>query len=98
MSTKEIVNQFKPGIVRVVRSDGVGTGFFVGNNGHVATNFHVIHGAKELTVVLSDDTKLAVTRIVDRGPTHDLAIIAVAKEAALRCIWETVTRFPRAIV
>lgn len=78
MTTKEIVVKSKPAIVRVVSPLGIGTGFFVSNDGRIATNLHVIHGATELAVVLSDDSQLVVTKVVAVDAEHDLAIIAVS--------------------
>jgi S1-C subfamily serine protease len=83
MTTKEIISKYKPAIVRVVSPLGIGTGFFVSGDGKIVTNLHVIQGASELAVVLSDDTQLEVTRVIAVDEAHDLAIIQVSSVSAL---------------
>ena len=81
MSTKEIVDKNKPAIVRITSrvgtEIGVGTGFFVSPDGHIATNLHVIAGSSSLRVKLLDGTEHAVTRVIAADEKHDLAIIAI---------------------
>ena len=81
MSTQEIVDKNKPAIVRITSDQpggiGVGTGFIVSSNGHIATNLHVIAGSSKVKVKLLDGTEHLVTRIIAADEKRDLAIIAI---------------------
>lgn len=81
MSTKEIVDRTKPAIVRITSQVGgqvgVGTGFIVSADGHIATNLHVIAGSSSLKVKLLDGTEHVVTRVIAADEKRDLAIIAI---------------------
>ena len=82
MSTKEIVTRTKPAIVRITTSQagggvGIGTGFIVRSDGHIATNLHVIAGSSNLKVKLLDGTEHRVTRVIAADYKRDLAIIAI---------------------
>jgi S1-C subfamily serine protease len=59
-----------------------GTGFVWDAVGHVVTNYHVVQGAKVLTVKFaSGDTKKA--SIVGVAPTYDLAVIHIDDKGSL---------------
>jgi len=55
---------------------GTGSGFIWDDDGHVITNFHVIQGASEATVRLSDgrDYKAALVGV---SPSHDIAVLRI---------------------
>jgi serine protease Do len=59
---------------RSVRS--MGSGFIINTNGHIVTNNHVVEGATEIMVKLSDGREL-VAKMVGRDPKTDLALIKV---------------------
>ena len=81
LTTRQIVENSKPAIVRIESAGqsgaGVGTGFIVAADGRIATNLHVIHGAAEIRVTLLDGTQLPVQQVVAIDPQRDLAIIAI---------------------
>ena len=81
LSTKEIVDKNKPAIVRITTQVGgqigVGTGFIVSSDGHIATNLHVIAGSANMKVKLLDGTEHAVTRVIAADDKRDLAIIDI---------------------
>jgi len=55
-------------------SSGVGSGIVVSSNGLILTNYHVVEGARRLTVETADDQQLDAT-LVATDETHDLAVI-----------------------
>ncbi|HET6610397.1 MAG TPA: trypsin-like peptidase domain-containing protein [Kofleriaceae bacterium] len=84
LTAAEIVQQSTPAIVRIQTdlagqegAHGVGTGFIVAADGRIATNLHVIHGSKAVSVTLLDGTTLPVHEVIAVDPDRDLAIIQV---------------------
>ena len=56
--------------------ESLGSGFFIRNDGHILTNFHVINGAKRITVTTNDGvTYDAKVKATDK--TSDLAILKI---------------------
>lgn len=55
---------------------GLGSGVIVRSDGYVLTNNHVVKGAAELEVYLSDDTKY-VAKVVGTDPRTDLAVLKI---------------------
>ena len=56
--------------------EGLGSGVIVSNDGHVLTNSHVIQGADELMVVLSDGREFKAT-VVGNDSKTDIAVIQI---------------------
>jgi putative serine protease PepD len=59
-------------------STGIGSGFIFDSNGLILTNHHVIEGGQTLTVTFQDGSETPATLVSD-DPTHDLAVVKVAK-------------------
>jgi S1-C subfamily serine protease len=55
---------------------GTGSGFIWDDQGHVITNFHVIQGASEATVRLSDGRDYKAG-LVGLSPAHDIAVLKI---------------------
>lgn len=55
---------------------GIGSGFFIDPKGVILTNYHVVKGADQVTVVLQDGRKL-VSKDIKTDPRTDLAVIRV---------------------
>ncbi len=59
----------------------LGSGFFISNDGKIATNYHVINGAYSLKVTLySDNSTHTVTKVLGYNKTEDVAIIQIEKQ------------------
>jgi S1-C subfamily serine protease len=55
---------------------GTGSGFIWDNQGRVVTNYHVIRGAQEARITLSDQRTFKA-RLVGASPEHDLAVLQI---------------------
>jgi hypothetical protein len=88
--TDSIIERGKAFTVRVIVYDsdgsfvGTGSGFFISDQGHVATNFHVIKGRVSLEVAFStaDRLFLAPATVVATSEEKDLAILKAVKFSA----------------
>lgn len=58
---------------------GNGTGFFIDKNGYIATNYHVIDGAKDIEVdIVKDNQKQSFrAKVISSDKQNDLAIIKI---------------------
>lgn len=58
------------------KTQGAGSGVIVGADGLVLTNYHVVDGAKEVTVTMSDKKEYKA-RMVGKDPKTDLAVLKI---------------------
>jgi len=58
------------------REEGLGSGVIVSPNGYILTNNHVVEGADELKVALSDDREFK-GKIIGTDPKTDVAVIRI---------------------
>jgi serine protease Do len=63
------------------RSEGLGSGFLLDTTGVVLTNNHVVAGADEVMVRLSDNRQLAA-RVLGSDPATDVAVVKIDKPPA----------------
>ena len=86
LTTKDLVTRNKPTVVFIQASVALqsgkveqraGTGFVVDKAGLVATNFHVIAGAEEVSVRLLDGTTLPVRNVAAADFDRDLAVLTI---------------------
>ena len=55
---------------------GLGSGFIISEDGIIVTNNHVIEGADEITVILSDETEFTA-QLLGRDPKADIAVLKI---------------------
>lgn len=56
--------------------EGIGSGVILDSRGYIATNFHVINGASELIVSLSDGRSFPA-KLIGGDPATDLAVVKI---------------------
>ncbi len=61
---------------KVLVEQGVGSGVIFDSNGYIVTNNHVVEGAQEITVSLSDG-RVLTGRVLGSDPVTDLAVVKV---------------------
>ncbi|MFT5239103.1 MAG: serine protease Do [Candidatus Promineifilaceae bacterium] len=83
-TTEKAARTFSPAVILVRSPGGLGSGFFVNDEGYLITNFHVIRGEKRISVtrferkgpvlnrIIYDDVEIVAT-----DPFHDLAVLKV---------------------
>ena len=71
---EEFMRQFR--VPRERRERSLGSGVIVASAGYVITNTHVIEGATDIKVVLSDDREMA-GKIVGMDPGTDIAVVKI---------------------
>ena len=60
----------------------MGSGMIVSQDGHIVTNWHVVNGASEVTIQLSDGRALPA-RIAGADPRADIAVLKIEAEGLL---------------
>jgi len=78
MTPAQIAERALPSVVLIRTPIMIGTGFVVWKDGRIATNLHVLAGAREATVILTDKREFSDIEVLAVDPAHDLAIIRVA--------------------
>lgn len=59
------------------QGSGTGTGIVLDKAGHIVTNYHVIDGARQITVTFRDGTVVPATVVLD-DESQDLAVVKVS--------------------
>lgn len=80
-SPAELFSRYAPAIVSIKIDRGGfssgGTGFFIDQGGIIATNHHVIAGAKQVRIKLLDGTEIDRVELLTRDEQVDLALLRV---------------------
>ena len=80
LSVGEVSEMVNPGTVLIYASSnaksGFGTGFFVRQNGYIATNYHIVDGAENISVTLYSEKELEA-EVVWYSIADDLAILKI---------------------
>lgn len=100
MSAADVFNKVAPAVVIVSTKslqstvfggsqevEGIGSGFIINEEGYILTNYHVIQGANEVTVTLSDNTEVSAT-VVNYDQDKDIAMIKLKEGTKVPAIAE----------
>jgi len=86
MAGEEIYKKVSPSIVSVlsatINGSGSGSGVIMNEDGYIITNNHVVDGAQQVTVQLSDGTQLDA-KVVGTDAKTDLAVLKVESDTKL---------------
>lgn len=66
---------------------GMGSGFIINEDGSILTNYHVISGAKEIKVTLSDGSEVSAS-VVNYDSDKDIAMIKLAEGTKVPAVAE----------
>jgi Do/DeqQ family serine protease len=69
-------NQGGGGRQRIIPERAMGSGVIISDDGYIVTNNHVVAGADEVTVTLSD-RKTYTAKVIGADPSYDLAVIKI---------------------
>src|SRR6195256_4081109 len=67
-------------VPRERRQQALGSGIIVSSDGYILTNNHVVEGADEVNVALSDEKTVYVAKIIGTDPQTDVAVVKVPAE------------------
>lgn len=99
MSAADAFNKVSPAVVIIStvgttsngftssQYEGMGSGFIINEEGYILTNYHVIEGAKDITVTLSDGNEVPGT-VVNYDQEKDLAMIKLKEGTKVPAVAE----------
>ncbi|MGL5084559.1 MAG: S1C family serine protease [Clostridium sp.] len=67
--------------------EGIGSGFIINEDGYILTNYHVIEGAKDVMVTLSDKREVKA-KVVNYDPNQDVAMLKIIDDIKVPAIVE----------
>lgn len=101
MSASEIAKKVGPAVVAVTTTvqgqqdflgrqnvqQGVGSGMIISKDGYILTNYHVVEGAKQIKIVLSNNTQ-ANAKLVNFDQNYDVAIVQITDKIEMPAVVE----------
>ena len=64
----------------ILEQQNIGSGIVISDEGHVITNFHVVTGAEEVSILLVTGERRSAVAVWDDSPYTDLAVIRVSPQ------------------
>ena len=77
VSTKSVTQGY---FMHTQEVEGIGSGFIINQEGYILTNYHVVKGAQEISVTLSNDVT-TTAQIVNYDENQDVAMIKITDES-----------------
>ena len=77
VSTKSVTQGY---FMHTQEVEGIGSGFIINEEGYILTNYHVVKGAQEISVTLSNDVT-TTAQIVNYDENQDVAMIKITDES-----------------
>lgn len=77
VSTKSVTQGY---FMQTQQVEGIGSGFIINEEGYILTNYHVVKGAQEISVTLSNDVT-TTAQIVNYDENQDVAMIKITDES-----------------
>lgn len=80
MKVSEIIKRYSQSVVTIITLDknnqplSIGSGFFVSENGNIATNAHVLEGCAKAIIKTKSGKKASILQILNYDPQLDLVI------------------------
>lgn len=70
--------------------EGMGSGIIFNEDGYILTNYHVVNGAKQITVIFNNGTegKEIPAKLVNYNPSMDLAVIKLTENVKVPAVAE----------
>lgn len=90
----KVAKEVSPSVVSIVTSgsgqygaysqlQSAGTGIVLSKDGYIMTNNHVIDGAKNVSVILSNGTEYSKVRLIGKDPLNDVAFLKIENVSGL---------------
>lgn len=76
VSTKSVTQGY---FMHTQEVEGIGSGFIINEEGYILTNYHVIQGAQEISVTLSNDVT-TTAQVINYDENQDVAMIKILDE------------------
>ena len=77
LTPAQIAQTATPSVVLIRSPTGLGSGFVAAADGKIVTNFHVIEGATEASIVTSDRVEHKDIEVIALDKAHDLAVLRI---------------------
>lgn len=77
LTPAEIARRTLPSVVGIQTDRALGTGFVIDADGLIATNFHLVKGARRATITTADERTFTEVRVAAFDQAHDLAILRI---------------------
>jgi len=69
-----VFSKYEPNLIIVSVGSGHGSGFFIGDEGYAITNAHVVGGAEQVRIKMSNGIEL-VAKVIAKNPIRDVALL-----------------------
>lgn len=84
LTPAQIAEAATPSVVLIKVPNGLGSGFVVSTDGRVATNLHVIRGAREATIVSADGKEFKNVELLAMDAAHDIVVLRIVGAQTLK--------------